>query len=80
MLTKTVEIILYALDGKEEYLVQIPSSLHWSDQIIPALDYGGRNMANTVYLVDQLPILLEPATMDKVVTAQFKILNIIIMS
>ena len=65
---------------KSIYLVQIPSSLHWSDQIIPALDYGGRNMANTLYFVDQVTVLLEPATMDKVVTAQFKILNIITMS
>ena len=50
------------------YLVQIPSSLHGSSDIISALDDSSRDMANLIDIVKEIVFHREPTSMNITLT------------
>ena len=48
--------------------MELPCIFWWTDQIISPVNYGGRDVANLVHIVQDPPLVVEPSTMNKEVT------------
>ena len=51
--------------------MQVPSSLHGGDKVVPSLHYGGRDVPDWFYVVYEVVVAVKPAPIDKVVTGVY---------
>ena len=52
------------------YLMKVPCSLHWSDNVVSPLHYGSWDVPDGIHIVYKIVITLKPASIDKVMTGE----------